>query len=88
MFLIFLTAVNGSVTPALVPTENPHSPDRCSRSQFQCQRPARCIPDWQRCDGHAHCQDGSDEAHCREYLYDAFAKYTNTQNSDDGGTIM
>lgn len=44
----------------------PHPPDRCSRGHFLCRRPPVCIPDWQRCDGRLHCQDGSDEAQCRE----------------------
>ncbi|XP_062275245.1 sortilin-related receptor [Scomber scombrus] len=58
---------NGSATLAPVPTQAPPlppSPGRCSRGQFLCRRPPRCIPDWQRCDGQKHCQDGSDEAHC------------------------
>ncbi|TNN01446.1 hypothetical protein fugu_010828 [Takifugu bimaculatus] len=59
------TAANGSVTlaPAATPTPQ-HSPDRCSRGHFLCLRPPVCIPDWQRCDGRPHCQDGSDEARC------------------------
>uniref|UniRef100_A0A672I1R6 Sortilin-related receptor n=1 Tax=Salarias fasciatus TaxID=181472 RepID=A0A672I1R6_SALFA len=62
-------AANGSVTPAPVPTQAPPpppppAPGRCTRGQFLCRRPPRCIPDWQRCDGQIHCQDGSDEAHC------------------------
>ncbi|KAK7883186.1 hypothetical protein WMY93_029360 [Mugilogobius chulae] len=59
--------VNGSVTVAPVPTlapPQPPFPGRCTRGQFLCHRPPNCIPDWQRCDGQANCQDGSDEAHC------------------------
>ncbi|KAM7413680.1 hypothetical protein PAMA_020860 [Pampus argenteus] len=48
-------------TPALPPIP---SPGRCSRGQFLCRQPPRCIPEWQRCDGQRHCQDGSDETHC------------------------
>ncbi|KAM6959084.1 sortilin-related receptor [Aplochiton taeniatus] len=58
-------AANATAAPA--PTHSPAPPPppgRCSKGQFLCRRPAHCIPDWQRCDGHAHCQDGSDEAHC------------------------
>ncbi|XP_061574688.1 sortilin-related receptor isoform X2 [Cololabis saira] len=59
---------NGSVTPAPAPTQAaappPPTPGRCAAGQFQCQRPPRCIPEWQRCDGQLHCQDGSDEARC------------------------
>uniref|UniRef100_A0AAR2KSS9 Fibronectin type-III domain-containing protein n=1 Tax=Pygocentrus nattereri TaxID=42514 RepID=A0AAR2KSS9_PYGNA len=37
---------------------------RCTRGQFRCRKPPTCIPDWQRCDGRRHCQDGSDEDSC------------------------
>lgn len=68
VFFPFLTAANGSVTVAPSPTLPPPSPGHCSPGQFPCHRPARCIPEWQRCDGQPHCQDGSDEAHCRKCL--------------------
>uniref|UniRef100_A0A667YBH8 Sortilin related receptor 1 n=1 Tax=Myripristis murdjan TaxID=586833 RepID=A0A667YBH8_9TELE len=58
---------NGTVTLPPMPTHAPApppSPGRCARGQFMCRRPPRCIPDWQRCDGHPHCQDNSDEANC------------------------
>lgn len=70
-FCFSVTAANGSVTLAPGPTQAPPplpAPGRCSRGQFLCRRPPHCIPDWQRCDGQLHCQDGSDEAHCRESL--------------------
>lgn len=54
--------VKGSVTPvATVPPSG-----RCSKDQFLCLKPATCIADWKRCDGHPHCQDGSDETNCRK----------------------
>ncbi|XP_059930371.1 sortilin-related receptor [Gadus macrocephalus] len=56
---------NGTAAPG--PTRGPPAPPapgHCSRGQFGCRRPPHCIPDWQRCDGRVHCQDGSDEAHC------------------------
>ncbi|XP_046891253.1 sortilin-related receptor isoform X1 [Hypomesus transpacificus] len=56
------TAAKGTVPAAS--TQAPPQPGRCSQGQFLCLRPPHCIPDWQRCDGHSHCQDGSDEAHC------------------------
>ncbi|XP_029027892.1 sortilin-related receptor isoform X2 [Betta splendens] len=59
--------VNGSVTLAPVPTQPfppPPVPESCAFDQFLCNNPPRCIPDWQRCDGQAHCLDGSDEAAC------------------------
>ncbi|XDV32386.1 hypothetical protein PO909_003231 [Leuciscus waleckii] len=52
--------VKGSVT--LVATVPPSG--RCSKDQFLCLKPATCIADWKRCDGHPHCQDGSDETNC------------------------
>ncbi|XP_048015876.1 sortilin-related receptor [Megalobrama amblycephala] len=52
--------VKGSVTPvATVPPSG-----RCTKDQFLCLKPPTCISDWKRCDGHPHCQDGSDEANC------------------------
>lgn len=63
--LVSVTAANVTLVPAVTPTPQ-RFPDRCSRGQFLCRRPPACIPDWQRCDGRPHCQDGSDEAHCRE----------------------
>uniref|UniRef100_A0A8C8H4J4 Fibronectin type-III domain-containing protein n=1 Tax=Oncorhynchus tshawytscha TaxID=74940 RepID=A0A8C8H4J4_ONCTS len=51
------------------PTGEPPSPSTPKglspcRGQFLCRKPPTCISDWQRCDGHQHCLDGSDEAHC------------------------
>uniref|UniRef100_A0A3P8Z6A1 Sortilin-related receptor n=1 Tax=Esox lucius TaxID=8010 RepID=A0A3P8Z6A1_ESOLU len=43
---------------------SPLPPGHCNRGQFLCRKPPICIPDWQRCDGHPHCQDGSDESLC------------------------
>lgn len=60
-----LRAVNGSVTLAPAPTRP--FPERCAFGQFLCNHPPRCIPDWQHCDGQAHCLDGSDEAACRKF---------------------
>uniref|UniRef100_A0A8C6SI35 Sortilin-related receptor, L(DLR class) A repeats containing n=1 Tax=Neogobius melanostomus TaxID=47308 RepID=A0A8C6SI35_9GOBI len=61
----FLLAVNVTMAPEPTPAPpHPPSPGRCTRGQFLCHRPPACIPDWQRCDGQANCQDGSDEAHC------------------------
>uniref|UniRef100_A0A3P8V3B2 Sortilin-related receptor n=1 Tax=Cynoglossus semilaevis TaxID=244447 RepID=A0A3P8V3B2_CYNSE len=55
----------GCPTGTTVVTQAPPPvPGRCSRGQFLCRRPPRCIPDWQRCDGQVHCEDGSDEMHC------------------------
>ncbi|XP_067102176.1 sortilin-related receptor isoform X3 [Osmerus mordax] len=56
------TAAKGTVPAAS--TQALPQPGRCSQGQFLCLRPPHCIPDWQRCDGHPHCQDSSDEAHC------------------------
>uniref|UniRef100_A0A1A7WSZ5 Sortilin-related receptor n=1 Tax=Iconisemion striatum TaxID=60296 RepID=A0A1A7WSZ5_9TELE len=57
--------VNNSATLAPAPTQAPPpSPGRCSQGQFQCRRPPHCLPEWLRCDGQLHCEDGSDEAHC------------------------
>uniref|UniRef100_A0A673KHL0 Sortilin-related receptor-like n=1 Tax=Sinocyclocheilus rhinocerous TaxID=307959 RepID=A0A673KHL0_9TELE len=50
----------GSVTP--VATLPPSG--RCTKDQFLCLKPPVCIADWKRCDGHPHCQDGSDEDNC------------------------
>ncbi|KAK0145654.1 Sortilin-related receptor [Merluccius polli] len=61
------TGTNGTATQVPVPTHGPPpppAPGHCSRGQFACRRPPHCIPNWQRCDGRMHCQDGSDEAHC------------------------
>ncbi|KAG7282266.1 hypothetical protein CRUP_033793 [Coryphaenoides rupestris] len=61
------TGTNGTATQAPVPTHGPPpppAPGHCSRGQFGCRHPPHCIPDWQRCDGRMHCQDGSDETHC------------------------
>uniref|UniRef100_A0A673KBJ0 Sortilin-related receptor n=1 Tax=Sinocyclocheilus rhinocerous TaxID=307959 RepID=A0A673KBJ0_9TELE len=52
--------VKGSVTP--VATLPPSG--RCTKDQFLCLKPPVCIADWKRCDGHPHCQDGSDEDNC------------------------
>lgn len=71
---ISVSAPNSSVTLAPVPTQAPTPPPtsgRCSPGQFLCRQPPHCIPSWQRCDGQPHCQDGSDEAQCRESLHDA-----------------
>lgn len=40
---------------------------QCDRFEFECRQPKKCIPNWKRCDGHQDCQDGQDEANCREY---------------------
>ncbi|XP_038610031.1 sortilin-related receptor isoform X2 [Tachyglossus aculeatus] len=37
----------------------------CSRFEFECQQPRKCIPNWKRCDGQPDCQDGTDETNCR-----------------------
>lgn len=61
LFFVF-RLVKGSVTPVVtVPPSG-----RCTKDQFLCLKPPTCIADWKRCDGHPHCQDGSDEANCRK----------------------
>ncbi|XP_076833567.1 LOW QUALITY PROTEIN: sortilin-related receptor [Brachyhypopomus gauderio] len=57
---------SASQTPASTPGRDPgrDPAGRCVRGQFLCRKPPTCIPDWQHCDGHPHCQDGSDEAGC------------------------
>ncbi|XP_043847881.1 sortilin-related receptor [Dromiciops gliroides] len=37
---------------------------RCSRFEFECQQPKKCIPNWKRCDGQRDCRDGMDEYNC------------------------
>uniref|UniRef100_A0A8B9H7G1 Sortilin-related receptor, L(DLR class) A repeats containing n=1 Tax=Astyanax mexicanus TaxID=7994 RepID=A0A8B9H7G1_ASTMX len=51
-----------SSSPHIHHTQSPAG--RCTRGQFQCRKPPTCIPEWQRCDGRRHCQDGSDETNC------------------------
>ncbi|OWK17993.1 SORL1, partial [Cervus elaphus hippelaphus] len=51
-----------NVTAASTPTQL----GRCDRFEFECRQPKKCIPNWRRCDGHRDCQDGQDEANCRE----------------------
>ncbi|XP_010891974.2 sortilin-related receptor isoform X2 [Esox lucius] len=59
------TASNSTTTLAQLSTPvSPLPPGHCNRGQFLCRKPPICIPDWQRCDGHPHCQDGSDESLC------------------------
>lgn len=53
-----------NTTAASTPTQR----GRCDRFEFECHQPKKCIPNWKRCDGHQDCQDGQDEANCREYL--------------------
>ncbi|CAH1640883.1 unnamed protein product [Spodoptera littoralis] len=36
----------------------------CEARQFRCADGLRCVPAAWRCDGRAHCADGSDELHC------------------------
>ncbi|XP_062872320.1 sortilin-related receptor [Trichomycterus rosablanca] len=55
---------NSSVTQTPVVTGAPDPAGRCARGQFLCRKPPTCIPEWQRCDGQAHCQDNSDESGC------------------------
>ncbi|XP_046956421.1 enteropeptidase [Lynx rufus] len=38
-------------------------PEPCKEDHFQCKN-GECIPLVNLCDGHLHCKDGSDEAHC------------------------
>ncbi|KAJ8266258.1 hypothetical protein GJAV_G00128370 [Gymnothorax javanicus] len=56
------TGSNSTLRPT--PPVQPPPPGSCSRGQFRCHRPSTCIPDWQHCDGHSHCPDGSDESGC------------------------
>lgn len=51
------------MTAASTPTQL----GRCDRFEFECRQPKKCIPNWRRCDGHQDCQDGQDEANCREW---------------------
>ncbi|XP_003783951.1 enteropeptidase [Otolemur garnettii] len=39
------------------------SPEPCKEDNFQCAD-GECVPLANLCDGHPHCKDGSDEAHC------------------------
>ncbi len=36
----------------------------CNTNQFRCVSDGRCIQNYQRCDFHSQCADGSDEANC------------------------
>ncbi|XP_053421792.1 enteropeptidase isoform X2 [Nycticebus coucang] len=38
-------------------------PEPCKEDNFQCAD-GECVPLANLCDGHPHCKDGSDEAHC------------------------
>ncbi|KAM6224886.1 enteropeptidase [Rhynchocyon petersi] len=38
-------------------------PEPCKEDNFQCET-RECVPLVNLCDGHSHCKDGSDEAHC------------------------
>lgn len=78
-------AVNASVTQSPVSTQAPSSHGRCSQGQFRCRHLHHCIPDWQRCDGRIHCQDTSDEAHCRESLCTAESDATITHTINKRG---
>ncbi|XP_051788146.1 sortilin-related receptor isoform X1 [Erpetoichthys calabaricus] len=55
------TGVNTTVNPLFSTTKPAGS---CGKSQFQCERDHKCISYWKHCDGHADCQDKSDETHC------------------------
>uniref|UniRef100_A0A4W4GF62 Sortilin-related receptor n=1 Tax=Electrophorus electricus TaxID=8005 RepID=A0A4W4GF62_ELEEL len=58
------TVSNSSASQTPVPTPGRDPVGRCVRGQFLCHKPPICVPEWQHCDGHPHCQDGSDEASC------------------------
>uniref|UniRef100_A0A6Q2ZM28 Sortilin-related receptor n=1 Tax=Esox lucius TaxID=8010 RepID=A0A6Q2ZM28_ESOLU len=57
---ILYLSVTLSVPRGVTPFTTAPGPTSC----FLCRKPPICIPDWQRCDGHPHCQDGSDESLC------------------------
>ena len=40
----------------------------CAANRFQCANHQQCVYYWNRCDGYAHCIDGSDEIGCGKLL--------------------